>query len=141
MNPVGGASGSRRSSRPRGQSVRSQADGLEDAKILEEASTDAGALRPHDRGDDSLSDEDLHDDEETALTTKDKLRKGRKKRRNTLLDQRIVRESITAEEKRQADQNVMKKSLVNITLIGLWYLFSLSISIVSCTLISPTKET
>lgn len=131
MNPAGGVSGSGRSSRPRGLSLRSQADDLEDDKIIEESNTGAGALRPLDRGDDSVSDEDLHDDEETGLTTKDKRRKKQKKRRNTLLDQRIARETITAEEKREADQNVVKKSLINITLIGLWYLFSLSISIVS----------
>ncbi|KAJ9161381.1 TPT-domain-containing protein [Coniochaeta hoffmannii] len=129
MNPVGGASGSGRSSRPRGQSIRSQAEGLEDSKILEEGNTDAGALRPHDRSDDSLSDEDLHDDEETGLTTKDKRRKKQKKRRNTLLDQRIVKESVTEEEKREADRNVLRRSLINVTLIGLWYFFSLSISI------------
>lgn len=129
MNAPGGPSGSGRSSRPRTHSIRSQVDGSDDTKILEEGSTDASALRRADRSDDSLSDEDLHDDEETGLTTKDKRRKRQKKRRNTQLDQRIVRESITAEEKREADQNVVKKSLVNLTLIGLWYLFSLSISI------------
>jgi len=137
MNPVGGASGSGRSSRPRGQSIRSQAEGLEDSKILEEGNTDAGALRPHDRSDDSLSDEDLHDDEETGLTTKDKRRKKQKKRRNTLLDQRIVKESVTEEEKREADRNVLRRSLINVTLIGLWYFFSLSISIVSHPPIAP----
>ena len=131
LNPAGGASSSNRSSRPRTQSIKSQGDGLEDKKIIEERSGGADALRPHDGTDDSFTDEDLHDDEETGLTTKDKRRKGKKKRRNTLLDQRIVRESITAEEKREADQNVVKKSLVNVTLIGLWYIFSLSISIVS----------
>lgn len=130
MNPVGGASGSRRSSRPRTGSIRSQLEGPEDAKIAEE-STEADRLRPHDRAEDSLSDEDLHDDEETGLTGKDKRRKRQKKRRNTLLDQRIVRESITAEEKREAEKSVIRKSVVNLTLIGLWYLFSLSISIVS----------
>lgn len=137
MNAPGGPSGSGRSSRPRTHSIRSQVDGSDDTKILEEGSTDASALRRADRSDDSLSDEDLHDDEETGLTTKDKRRKRQKKRRNTQLDQRIVRESITAEEKREADQNVVKKSLVNLTLIGLWYLFSLSISIVSCIPCAP----
>jgi hypothetical protein len=140
MNSVGGTSGSRRSSRPRTQSIRSQAEGSDDAKILEQDSAEASLLRAHDRADDSLSDEDLHSDEETGLTTKDKRRKKSKKRRNTLLDQRIVRESLTAEEKREADQSVVKKSLVNITLIGLWYLFSLSISLVSTYCHQSQKE-
>lgn len=84
-------------------------------------------------GDDlDLSEDDaLQDDEETGLTGKDKSKRKRRKRRNTLLDQRIVGDSnITAEEKKKADQNVLKKGLINGVLIGLWYIFSLSISIV-----------
>jgi len=79
-----------------------------------------------------LSEEDgLQDDEETGLTGKDKSKRKRRKRRNTLLDQRVAGDvKITAEEKKEADQNVFKKSLINGLLIGLWYLFSLSISIV-----------
>ena len=80
---------------------------------------------------DNLSDDGLQDDEETGLTGKDKGRRKRKRRRNTLLDQRIAGDvKITAEEKKEADQNVVKKMLINGLLIGLWYLFSLSISIV-----------
>lgn len=77
------------------------------------------------------SDEDLHDDEEMGLTAKERKRKQRKKRRNTLLDQRIARDNITAEEKKKADQDVVKRLTVNACLIGLWYLFSLAISLVS----------
>ncbi len=47
------------------------------------------------------------------------------------MDQRIAADRVTAEEKKEADQNVLKRSLINGLLIGLWYLFSLSISIVS----------
>jgi len=85
---------------------------------------------------DDLSEEDgLQDDEETGLTGKDKRRIKKRKRRNTLLDHRIAGEvQITAEEKREADQNVLRRSLVNGLLIGLWYIFSLSISIVSISL-------
>ncbi len=80
---------------------------------------------------DELSDDGLQDDEETGLTKKDKSRRKRRRRRNTLLDQRIAADvQITAEEKREADQNVVKRSLINGLLIGLWYLFSLSISLV-----------
>jgi solute carrier family 35 protein C2 len=80
---------------------------------------------------DELSDDGLQDDEETGLTKKDKSKRKRRRRRNTLLDQRIAADvQITAEEKREADQNVVKRSLINGLLIGLWYLFSLSISLV-----------
>lgn len=80
---------------------------------------------------DELSDDGLQDDEETGLTGQDKSKRKRKKRRNTLLDQRIAADvKITDEEKKEADQNVLKKGLINGLLIGLWYLFSLSISLV-----------
>jgi solute carrier family 35 protein C2 len=80
---------------------------------------------------DDLSEDDLQDDEETGLTGKDKSRRKKRRRRNTLLDQRIAGEvKITAEEKKEADQYVVKNILINGLLIGLWYLFSLSISIV-----------
>ncbi len=88
--------------------------------------------RPEAREDeDSLSDEDLHDDEETGLTNKDKRRKQKKRQRNTRLDQRIARDNLTDEERKQADQNVIRRLAVNAALIGLWYMFSLSISLVS----------
>lgn len=82
---------------------------------------------------DDLSEEDnLQDDEETGLTGDGRNRRKRKKRRNTLLNQRVAGDVlITAEEKKEADQNVIKKSLINGLLIALWYIFSLSISIVS----------
>ncbi|KAB5536353.1 solute carrier family 35 member C2 [Coniochaeta sp. 2T2.1] len=135
MNPINGASPGRTQSRSRVDG------GLEDSRIIEEGSIPGAGAQPraHDRSDDGLSDEDLHDDEETGLTGKDKRRKRKKKRRNTLLDQRIVRGSITAEEKREADQNVFKKSMVNLMLIGLWYTFSLSISIYNKWMFDSTK--
>ena len=81
---------------------------------------------------DHMSDEEsLQDDEETGLTGKDKRRRKRRRRRNTLMDQRVAADTtITAEEKKEADENVVKNLLINGFLIGLWYLFSLSISIV-----------
>jgi len=81
--------------------------------------------------DDMSEEEGLQDDEETGLTGKDKRRRKRKRRRNTLMDQRIAAATtITSEEKKQADQNVLRNLVINGSLIGLWYLFSLSISIV-----------
>ncbi len=118
-----------RTSRPRATSIKSSGD-LE-AKISEESHS-RDASRSDNREDDSMSEEDLHDDEETGLTKKDKRRKQAKRRRNTRLDQRIARDKITDEERKEADQNVVKKLTINITLILLWYLFSLSISLVSC---------
>ncbi|KAF0332457.1 putative transporter [Colletotrichum sp. SAR11_59] len=102
---------------------------LEEPKISEE---DMGSLpsASKDIDNDSFSDEDLHDDEETGLTKKDKRRKKHKKRKNRRLDQRIAPGGgVTAEEKKEADQNVIRRSMVNIVLILLWYLFSLSISL------------
>lgn len=128
-----GRSATRRSSRPRTRG----GNGPEEGKISEEGS-ESNVMWPGRGQDDSMSDEDLHDDEETGLTGKDKRRKRQKKKRHTRLDQRIVREGISAEEKREADQSVFRRSLVNLTLIGLWYIFSLSISIVgSATFVSP----
>lgn len=78
------------------------------------------------------SEDGLTDDDETGLTRKDKRNRKRRKKKNTLLDQRIVG---TAKSSKQdgnsADKNVLRASLINALLIASWYLFSLSISIVS----------
>jgi hypothetical protein len=106
---------------------------MDEPKISEESQStikDKNGVIRH-PGNDDFSDEDLHDDEETGLTTKERRRKQKKKRRNTLLDQRIARDNVTAEEQKEADQTVVRKLAVNGTLIGLWYLFSLGISLVS----------
>ena len=102
------------------------ANPIDDPSILERDESKLGLERA------SLSDEDLHDDEETGLTTKDKTRKQKKRRRNTLLDQRIVKgdKGIPNNEKKEADKSVARRLLINATLIGLWYIFSLSISLV-----------
>ncbi|KAI1799412.1 TPT-domain-containing protein [Daldinia bambusicola] len=115
-----------RTPRPRSTSVKSPGD-LE-GKISEEDQR-RDASRSDSKEDDSLSEEDLHDDEETGLTKKDRRRKQAKRRRNTRLDQRIARDKITDEERKEADQDVFKKLAINVVLIGLWYLFSLSISL------------
>lgn len=121
-----------RNGHTRGPSVSGQFV-MDEPKISEESEATIkgknGVMRASPRAD--FSDEDLHDDEETGLTAKERKRKQRKRRRNTLLDQRIARDNVTAEEKKQADQNVVKNLTVNGCLIGLWYLFSLCISLVS----------
>jgi solute carrier family 35 protein C2 len=71
---------------------------------------------------DDMSADGLEDDEETGLTKRDRRRRRRRKRRNTLLDQRIVPDdTYTKEEKKLADQNLLKSMLVNGVLIALWY--------------------
>lgn len=131
-NPAVNQSGS---SRPRTPSVRNQFHGQDEPRISEE-DDDTQNARAGDRANDSLSDEDLHDDEEAGLTKEDKRRKQRKKRRNTRLDQRVVRERITAEERKEGDQTVLRSLLVNGGLIVLWYFFSLCISLVTSPLSS-----
>jgi len=127
MNPSNGLQNSR-ASRQRGQSL--SANCQDEPKILEES--------PDGPEDDSLSDEDLHDDEEAGLTGKDRRRKQKKRRRNRLMDNRIAREHLSAEEKSAADKNVVRRLVVNGSLIMLWYLFSLCISLVSIPPIAPT---
>ncbi|KAH9891403.1 triose-phosphate transporter family-domain-containing protein [Xylariomycetidae sp. FL2044] len=117
---------SSKTGRPRATSIKNPAE--VEPKISEE-DTPRNPSRSRDRGDESLSDEDLHDDEETGLTKKDRRRKRDKRRRNTRLDQRIVRDKITDEERKEADQNMVRRLATNVVLIGLWYLFSLSISL------------
>ncbi|KAI1859576.1 hypothetical protein JX265_006257 [Neoarthrinium moseri] len=133
---VGGAGGlpsAHPAGRGRAQSIRNVSEPA-DLKISEEAhfsGADAPSSSKSEAPDDdsSMSDEDLHDDEETGLTKKDKKRKAAKRRRNTRLDNRIARDKITEEERREADQNVARKLVINVVLIGLWYFFSLSISL------------
>lgn len=89
---------------------------------------------------DSFSDEDLHDDEEIGLADRDRRRKQKKRARNMRLDQRIVPEQrLSSDEWKEADKSVIKRLAVNLVLILLWYLFSLSISLVS-RLSSPSRQ-
>lgn len=82
--------------------------------------------------DDSFSGDGLEDDEETGLTHPERMKRKKRKRRNTRIDERIIEESvITSEEKRLASQNFLRESLINAILIAMWYIFSISISVVS----------
>ncbi|KAH0536916.1 hypothetical protein FGG08_006254 [Glutinoglossum americanum] len=84
------------------------------------------------------SEDGVEDDEETGLTAKERGRRRRRKRRNARVDERIIGGSkVTKEEEREADQSVLKRSIINIILIGLWYTFSLSISIYNKWMFSP----
>ncbi|KAF2012271.1 TPT-domain-containing protein [Aaosphaeria arxii CBS 175.79] len=80
--------------------------------------------------DDMSSRDGLEDDEETGLTGRDRRRRRRRKRRNTRLDQRIVEEvKFGKDEEKLANENLIRSMLINALLIGLWYLFSISISV------------
>ncbi|KAI9767438.1 MAG: Triose-phosphate Transporter [Geoglossum simile] len=84
------------------------------------------------------SDDNVEDDEETGLTAKERRRRRRRMRRNTRIDERIIGDlKVTKEEEKEADQSVLKRSIVNVALIGLWYTFSLSISIYNKWMFSP----
>lgn len=128
LNAPAGQSSSRSNSRAQAARVPLS----DEPKISEEgAGVDEPGMVRDDSGLDSLSDEDLHDDEETGLTRKDKRRVQKKRRKNTRLDQRIVLEkNLTADEQKEADQDVFRKLMINGGLILLWYFFSLSISLV-----------
>ncbi|KAI9824874.1 MAG: Triose-phosphate Transporter [Thelocarpon impressellum] len=72
----------------------------------------------------------VEDDEEAGLTGADRQRRRKRRRRNTMLDARVVGEGKTSKaEQALAKQSVLQRSMINGVLIGLWYLFSLSISI------------
>jgi len=82
--------------------------------------------------DDLASDAGSEADEETGLTAKESRKYLQKQRQSVALDTRIAdNTTITKEAKKIADQHVLKDLLANAFLIGLWYIFSLSISIVS----------
>ncbi|KAF1930312.1 TPT-domain-containing protein [Didymella exigua CBS 183.55] len=109
-----------------------------DDHIAEEGEDSVGASDSGSRSDstdfelDDMSGDGLDDDEETGLTRKVRRKNAKRKRRNTLLDNRIVPDSglsFTKEEKALADQSLYRDLLVNAMLICLWYLFSISISV------------
>jgi solute carrier family 35 protein C2 len=143
MNPVGGHSHSgvpapgrpsySQSSRNHAPTSSSLQEGSkEHLDVPGRSAGESGSSSKDDSGRDSFSDEDLHDDEEMGLTRKDKSRKQKKRRRNTLLDNRIAREKhLSDDERKEADRNVVRSLLINGVLILLWYFFSLSISLVS----------
>jgi solute carrier family 35 protein C2 len=124
MNSLDGGSRLKKSRRPR-RMTRRDTDGIqEEGKPVDDDSRDSADDSRSTSEDvelDRLSDDEDQDDEETGLTSKDKRKRRTRKRRNTLLDQRVAGEvKITDEERRKADQNVFKKSVINGALIGLW---------------------
>ena len=98
------------------------------------------------RGDDmemeELDDEEgLSDDEETGLTKIDKRKRKRRRRTTTGLDVRIGGSTMTAkQEQKIADKAVLRSLIINIILIGSWYFFSLSLSIVGISTLSKEND-
>lgn len=81
-----------------------------------------------------MSSDDDQYDEETGLTTSQKRQRRRRRRQRRKLDARIADTKSSRYAIFQlglADRNVLRKLLVNVGLILMWYFFSLSISIVS----------
>ena len=84
------------------------------------------------RLDDPLASEDgVSDDEETGLTKKARSKRKTLKKRTTDLDARIGGTSEVHQTGKPGDRKVMFSLLINVVLIGSWYLFSLLISLVS----------
>ncbi|KAH8814857.1 triose-phosphate transporter family-domain-containing protein [Xylogone sp. PMI_703] len=137
----GGPKSPRKKSRSRSPDAIQEEGGASKADILDGSDEDSKSASEQLEMDDlSEEDEGLQDDEETGLTRRDRDKRKRQKRRNTLLDQRVVpggEVRITAEEKKEADQSVIKRSLINVGFIGLWYLFSLSISLYNKWMFDP----
>jgi solute carrier family 35, member C2 len=72
------------------------------------------------------------DDAEAGLDQDERRKYHKRKRRRDGLDARIAGTAgISIDGAKEADKSVMRKLITNAILIGLWYFFSLSISIVS----------
>lgn len=80
---------------------------------------------------DAFDSDDDHDIE-SGLATEERRKFLSKRRKRNNLESRIAGTSdrLTKQEKQEADKHVMRKLTVNAGLIGAWYFFSLSISLV-----------
>lgn len=88
------------------------------------------------------TDDNLNDDEETGLTTQQRKQRGllRRKRREETDGREVV---LSVAQKHLADKAVVRRLAVNVMFILLWYLFSVSISLVcpdSLTVVSGSVE-
>ncbi|KAL9113613.1 MAG: hypothetical protein Q9227_002351 [Pyrenula ochraceoflavens] len=91
--------------------------------------------------DDINSDNGEDIDEETGLTSKERNKYHDRNTARNQLDVRIAgNHSLTQEEKRDADKNVIKQLLANAVLIALWYTFSIAISIYNKEMFSQDKS-
>lgn len=77
------------------------------------------------------SEEDVNDDEESGLTKIDRRHRERRRRKPTIEERVAGNVKVCKTERRIADRNVLKTLAFNSLLVASWYIFSLSISIVS----------
>ncbi|KAM3514425.1 hypothetical protein MY11210_001979 [Beauveria gryllotalpidicola] len=132
MNPAGHlpAPGDRTSPHTPNANARRKSGSFSGQSASQHELTAGLAHDRNDWGQESFSDDDLHDDEELGLTAQDRARKQKQRRKFTRLDQRIAREkNLSIDERKQADKSVMRRLMINGGLILLWYIFSLSISL------------
>ena len=90
-------------------------------------------LEMNDMRSDDEDDDDLTDDEETGLTQAERRKRRRRRRRSTLLGERVAGNGNMGDMKKTEEQlataSLMRLYGVNAILIGLWYTFSISISV------------
>ena len=83
----------------------------------------------------------LSDDEETGLTKAEKRKRTGRRRTTTGLDARIGGNTMTAKQEQEiADKAVLRSLIINVILIGSWYFFSLSLSIVGVCALSQKNN-
>jgi solute carrier family 35 protein C2 len=76
------------------------------------------------------AEDDVQDDEETGLTEPERRKERQRKQKNTQLDERIASDmSASKTEERLTRMAVLKNMAINAVLIGLWYTFSIAISV------------
>ena len=133
----GHARSKERGKQPQPQNRNTSGTPDEEGKHMAYSSDDGSEFSSTSTGDEfelgRLPEEEVFtDDEETGLTRKTKEYRRRKRRKATRLDERIAGSVKTSkQEQKVADWNVLKAMIINVLLIASWYLFSLSISIVS----------
>lgn len=106
--------------------VRRRVEVYDDARISRKAQDDADL-------DDLATDDELEDDEETGLTKSERKKRTRRKHENAQLDGQIHPPPPNNEkekaEKKLATAAFVRNLAINGILIGLWYGFSISISV------------
>ena len=114
-------------SRPNGTATSISApvmsmDGLtSDCRKSTDGISDDGSLSSDIELDPLVGENNVADDEEVGLAKKERKKRQWRKRRNTRLDERVVTITHASKDEDQiADTAVVKRSLINVVLIGLW---------------------
>lgn len=122
---------------PRHQPRRTDEDTINEESKRHSSDDDDSDFSSHDTTedvqlDDILAEEGLEDDEETGLTGNERKKRRSRKKRKMDLDERVAGElRLKKDMRKEADLSIIRQSLINGVLIGLWYIFSLSISLVN----------